>query len=194
MSQTIKLYHGTSVVNADRIMAGGFKDRVEGGNKNWDGKVLSQAGFVYLTRAYPFFYGMAASKENDEMASVIKVQVRIDDLYPDEDVIRLGIGREKDIDIRDYKQYAELSLEKLGNVAIQPDKIVKILGRKDFSLGEMIRYSDPSMTPLNYRILGQYYRDLTDRWWSGDDYSKVEYFKGFNAIKREMKTKKLLSS
>ncbi|KKL61808.1 hypothetical protein LCGC14_2191630, partial [marine sediment metagenome] len=53
-------YHGTSKENADDILKNGFKDRVNAGKKNWDGKILSQAGFIYLTRAYPFFYGMNA--------------------------------------------------------------------------------------------------------------------------------------
>lgn len=171
----VELYHGTSVESANLILKHGFKDRVASGKSRWSGKVKSQEGVVYLTRAYPFFYAMNAA-ENRETAAVLKVEVDIDDLLPDEDYLRwAGIvqtERQK-VDLRKYQHLAERALEKLGNVAVDPDNIKRVLGKKLFAVGEMWQYSDPSMSPLNYSILGGYYRKLTDTWWAGGDWQNV---------------------
>lgn len=65
----IQLYHGTSVENADNIMAHGFKDRVGAGRSNWKGKIKSQQGYVYLSSAYVFYFAMAAARENGELSA-----------------------------------------------------------------------------------------------------------------------------
>lgn len=169
----IELYHGTSKENADLILKEGFKDRVEANKRNWDGRILSQAGFVYLSRVYPFFYGSNASPDNEKEASVLKVVVDTKNLYPDEDVLRHA-GIEGDIDLEDYKHHGKLSLKALGNIAVRPEHIEKILGRKDFNVFEMAMYSDPSMSPINYKIMGGYYKKLTDTWWKGGDWKGVE--------------------
>lgn len=166
----LQLYHGTSPKNADAILKDGFKDRVAANKKNWSGKIISQAGFVYLTTAYPFFYAMNASK--GRTASVIKVEVDSKDLYPDEDILRFA-GIKGPIELEDYKANGELSLMKLGNVAVKPEAIIRILGRKDFDSVEMAGFSDPSMSPINYRILGAYYRELTAQWWADGEWRKI---------------------
>ena len=169
----IELYHGTSAEAADLIMQHGFKDRVAAGRRNWDGHILSKAGFVYLTRAYPFFYAMNAAGES-EIASVLKVTVDTDDLYPDEDILRFGGVKGTVANMRKYKHFADIALEKLGNVAIKPEDISHTIGRKDFKIAEMWQYSDPAMSPLNYQVLGGYYRKLTDTWWDGGDWRSVD--------------------
>jgi len=168
----ILLYHGTSEKNADRILSVGFKDRIGSKVKNWTGKIRSQQGFIYLTRAYPFFYAMNATK-GKEMCAVIQVEVDESDLYPDEDFLRFGGVEDEKIDLRDYKEYGELSLAKLGNVAVEPQSIVRVIGKKTFKTKEVFMYSDPSMSPLNYMVCGKYYRDLTDTWWEGGDWKNV---------------------
>lgn len=169
----VELYHGTSMESADSIMRHGFKDRVGAGKKNWDGVVLSKVGFVYLTRAYPFFYAMNAAGGH-ERASVLKVVVDTDDLFPDEDYIRGSGCLRKRIALKHYKHLADASLKYLGNVAIRPEKVGKVVGRKDFWVNEMWQYSDPSMSQMNYAMLGEYYRELTDTWWAGGDWQAVD--------------------
>lgn len=172
----IKLYHGTSLESADKIMREGFKDRVSAGVNNWEGND-SQAGFVYFTRAYPFFYGMSAAKDSDDMASVLMVEVDAMDMCPDEDFLRyyaeyaFPVG--EPINLKEFQHYGRDCLEHLGNVAVSLEKIPAVIGRKDFSIKEMCQYSDPSMSPLNYKFCGQYYRDLTDKWWNGGDWKSV---------------------
>lgn len=171
----VQLYHGTSLRNADSIMRHGFKDRVGAGKSNWKGKITSQAGYVYLSSAYVFYFAMAAAK--GRKASVIKVEVDTDDLYPDEDLLHF-VGLEES-SYRDklhlFKHAAERSLNELGNVAIRADSPIKILGRKDFDTHEMWRWSDPSISPMNYAILGKYYRTLTDTWFDGGDWQSLDH-------------------
>jgi len=183
----IELYHGTSVESADLIMQHGFKDRVGAGKGNWEKRVLSKAGFVYLTTAYPFFFAMNASK--GKMASVVKVSVDTDDLYPDEDLFFFKFGNMFKVsakDLLDMKHLADESLQLFGNVAVKPEA-VEVLGRRDFKVGEMMYFSDPSISPINYKILGGYYRKLTDTWWDGGEWQKVdqsaELYKSINQKK-----------
>jgi len=177
----IELYHGTSKKNADLILKEGFKDRINSKESNWEDEKISQKGFVYLTTAYPFFYGMNAGEEKDREASVLKVIVNTDNLYPDEDILRIG-GIKGDIDLEDYKHHGLDSLERLGNVAVKPKHIEKIIGRKDFNIGKMIMYSDPSISTLNYQIMGKYYRDLTNDWWEGKKLKQMNHINYFDTI------------
>lgn len=166
----ITLYHGTSVANADAIMTEGFKDRVGSGRSNWEGDALSIEGFVYLTSAYAFYFAQCAAA-GDEKASIIKVEIDVADVYPDEDILRFFGDGSRELEKR--KDLGQVSLERLGNVAVKPDRI-RIVGRKDFSVGEMWRYSDPSISPLNYKILGGYYRKLVDTFFEGGDWRALE--------------------
>lgn len=169
----IYLYHGTSIRNADKIMRHGFKDRVGSGKSNWEKRVESMPGFVYLTTAYSFFFAMNAAKGKN--ASIIKVEVDTDDLFPDEDMFYFKYGNTFKITEYDIEQMQHLSSESLrlfGNVSARPEAI-KVVGRKDFNVVEMSRFSDPSISPMNYKLLGEYYRTLTDKWFSGEDWETL---------------------
>ena len=177
----IQLYHGTTTENADRIMREGFKDRVKAKRSNWTGKVKSMQGFIYLTTAYPFYFAQCSAKAGDKSASIIKVVVETHDLYPDEDYIRyanrnLETFNPDEINLEDYKHAFDLSLKNLGCVAIKDSSFIGLVGRKDFDWHEMWQYSDPSISPMNYAILGNYYRELTDKWWNGEDWKSVKQF------------------
>jgi len=178
----IELYHGTSKKNADLILKQGFKDRVNSKESNWEDKKISQKGFVYLTNAYPFFYGSNAGEEEDNEGSVLKVIVDTKNLYPDEDMLRC-LGLKGNIDLEDYKYEGKASLRMLGNIAIKPKHIEKILGRKDFNIVELFMYSDPSISVMNYEIMGKYYRDLTNDWWEGKKLKRLNHVELFDTIK-----------
>ncbi len=185
------LYHGTSPDNADRIMRDGFKDRSRSGVSNWEGKVRSLKDHIYLTRAYPFYFASCATKKGDT-ASVIKVEVDVDDLYPDEDFLKYAGIPEKEyrINIDGYRHVAMLSLKKLDNASIRAGAPIKVLGRKDFSLKQMFWHSDPTITLMNSSILGDYYRRLTDAWWNGDpNWEETERFAGEKKMIDDLKLK-----
>lgn len=153
-------------------MKNGFKDRVKAGRSNWEGSALSNKGFVYLTSAYAFYFAMAASN-NQPKASVIKVEIDTKSVYPDEDLLHfLGLPEERwrGKNFLGFKFLGERSLQDLGNVAVRPTKILRIVGRKDFDIREMMYFSDPSISPMNYKILGGYYRTLTDKWFNGEEW------------------------
>ena len=166
------LYHGTSPENADIIMKEGFKPRGETGKSNWDHTLPSQEDFIYLTIAYPFHFATAAS--TGSIASVIQVEVDEDDFYPDEDFIRQGckFDNEVEIDITQYKNCGLLSMIHLGNCAVLPEAI-KVIGRKDFKVSDMIYYSDPTISLMNFKIMSEYYKELTKRWWNDEDYQNI---------------------
>jgi len=127
-----------------------------------------------LTIAYPFFYGGNAAKENDSKAVVIRVEVDEKDLYPDEDFIiqvlkQQGNDIEKIDSIEDYKDNGLNSLKHMGNVAVKPDKI-KVLDMKEFDITEMCIWCDPSMSIMNFKILGGYYKSLVNNWYNGREW------------------------
>lgn len=170
----MKLYHGTNIDNAKKIMKEGFKSRSITKNDNWKGKFRSHDGFVYLTRAYPIYYATHTAKDKDELASILLVEVSERDLYPDDDFLRQALKINDDrINLEKYKQHGLLSLQYIGNVAIKPDKIKKVIGYKNFKINEMVGYSDPGMSILNYQILGNYYKELTDKWWNDEDWKSL---------------------
>jgi hypothetical protein len=173
------LYHGTSEKNAKQIEKEGF---VSGKKYNW--KVKSKKGFVYLSTAYAPFFAMASDKKCDGLA-LIKVEVESKDCYPEDDFLMCIAKQQKfpnytqeefkRINLEDYKKLWKASLEYMGNVAVRPDKI-KILGVKYFNGEKLLWKCDPVICPLNFKIMGDYYKELTEWIFDGKDYMK---FKGF---------------
>jgi len=159
------LYHGTNLTFGKAIMENGFLDRVGSHKSNWSKDIQSKEGFVYLTNAYAFYYAVACSKGSK--GAIIQVNVDAKDLYPDEDFImqinKLSKEETALINLEDYKHTAMLSLNNLGTVCIKPDRIT-VTGYREFDINDIIRYSDPSITLMNYRILGGYYKKLTTTW------------------------------
>ena len=159
------LYHGTNPTFGKSIMENGFLDRVGSRKSNWSKDIQSKEGFVYLTSAYAFYYAVACSK--GKKGAIIQVDIKEEDLYPDEDFImqanKLSKKETALIDLEDYKHISMLSLNHLGTVCAKPDKIT-VTGYREFDINEIIRYSDPIITLMNYRILGGYYKRLTTTW------------------------------
>jgi hypothetical protein len=102
----MKLYHGTSIAVARRAVVDGLKPRKMTKAGNWD-KSPSHPGAVYLTDAYPLYFGVQALEttyykvpEGDgrHVAAVVEVDAsRLSpfDLVPDEDVLE-QVGRKHD--------------------------------------------------------------------------------------------------
>mgnify|MGYP001570346084 CR=1 FL=1 len=155
------LYHGTSEKNAQRIMVDGFQiDR----KYNW--KVKSKAGLIYLSLAYaPFYAGCV--KGAGIRGALIQVEVNEETLYPDEDYIMYTLGfpvytqeQLNALDLEHFKSLYKVSLQYLGNACAKPEDI-KILGVRYFSMERLLLVSDPTITPINFMIMGTYYQELT---------------------------------
>jgi hypothetical protein len=168
------LYHGTSEANLDDILKNGLKPR--GKKKSLWKDHPSAPDRVYLTSAYAIFFANAAVKTG-EKAVILKVEVSDTKLVADEDALaQANISDEdfkflNDLSLTErtkfwrknapkYPHLAEFSLNALGNVAhmgvIQPRQIVKFV-TYDVT-PEMIFGHDPSITLLNYKLLGESYR------------------------------------
>lgn len=82
------LYHGTSKNNLSAILAKGLLPRMDhGGKSNFEGKIESKPEFVYLTDAWPVFYGYNSTPIEQKEFAVIKVLVFEDEMLPDEDFL-----------------------------------------------------------------------------------------------------------
>ena len=163
-SDEIILYHGTTKESAEQIRKEGF---VYGKKYNWEGLIQSKKDFIYLSTAYAPYYAMAA-KSNSNNRAIIKVVVNKHDIYPDEDFITYIYKiPSQEIDIEDYKELAFDSLNYLGNIAIRPDKI-KIIGITHFDAKNLLMICDPLIIPINYKFMGDYYRELTEWIYQGN--------------------------
>lgn len=181
----MKLCHGTSARHLKSILRDGLQPR---GNRKSPWKELPGHPLrVYLTTAYAFFYGLQAIGDNEDII-VVEAEVSLLNLYPDEDYVAQRYTKEGDEEgkglnliqrtavIRDemhlYEKglrisVAEESLNMLGNAShhgpIPPDRITRIarIPRRDH--GEIVACEfDPTITVLNYRNLGEGYRQFQD--------------------------------
>ena len=163
------LFHGTTETNAKRIMKEGFKP-----DKNYNWQVKSKPGFVYLSLAYAPFYANAANSESRNRA-LIKVEVKESALYPDDDYVMYGLGMPKytqadlnKLDLEEHKWLWEKSLKYLGNVSAKPEDIT-IIGCRVFDTTNLLSVCDPGITPMNYMLMGEYYRKLTEWIYEGNN-------------------------
>ena len=162
----MKLFHGTSAINAKRIEKSGFAEA----KSNW--KVTSKKGFIYLSTAYAPFYAMNANRNGYKLA-LIKVSVDESCLFPDDDFLMRAMGKPvytqtelDEIELENYQEHWIKSLEYMGNVAAYPDDI-EIVGVTYFNGKNLLFRCDPSITPINYRIMGNYYKDLSEWLYQG---------------------------
>lgn len=171
----LTLYHGTSAANARKIMSNGF---VPDTKYNW--KIKSKKGFVYLSLAYAPFYAMASKNNNNNLA-LIKVTVDTKNLYPDEDFIMFMKNKpvysqsELDkINLNHFQVWWKQSLNFLGNAAAKP-KDITIKGVRYFNGKNLLMVCDPTITPMNYKFMGEHYRQLSKNIYKGMDISKMRY-------------------
>ena len=171
MTDTITLYHGTSDLYLDDILEHGLKCR---GKKksNWKGHP-SAPDRVYLTSAYAVHFAQAACERGGKPL-LLQVEVDTDRLVPDEDVLAQTDfedmpelkGKSLKFKTSFWKKrthelghLAQWSLDRLGTVAhmgaIPAYDILNWLVLDDHH--PVFGYHDPTITVLNYRILGEAY-------------------------------------
>lgn len=138
MKKKLVLYHGTSSRNVDSIRKEGLVPRKGAGNY---GKENRSHKLVYLTKYYPAYFAINALKKKGDFPAIVRVEVRLSDLLPDEDFLSLAIfhsdklkwrrqyPKKDDIDIirkigtetdpKKYAHLAEQSLGRMGNCATE---------------------------------------------------------------------------
>ena len=182
------LYHGTSAAAWLAIHASGAIEPRGDASGNWGHTALSHEGVIYLTTAYAAYFAACSSRQ--EQSGVV-IEIDADALEPsqlccDEDAYAL-------IDLKQANptktprelvelakktlpvgiEYAVGSLRLMGNcghVAKIPLNAITRVVSIDWSANAQLAHTalEPVITPINYELMGSYYRKLT-QWLFGED-------------------------
>ena len=180
----ITLYHGTSLKNFKKIMKQGIQPRRKKPS-NWEDIGISRPDLVYLTNCYALYYASCAINSNYKKNKQVILKIKIDPkkikLYMDEEFIYHTLNfnhadnhqMAKDlyatinpknlnpliknaftIKLPDWKD----SLNYMGTVSCDAIPIENIIG---YCILDKLIFQDPSISPLNYKIMsGIYFNEL----------------------------------
>lgn len=185
----MKLYHGTTEAVARAAFKNGLQPRAHtGADSNWKDNP-SSPDLVYLTTAYAPYFAMAAC-ENGESWGIVEVDttdLETARFQPDEDFIEQASRGNELIPVSgivertawvryrldNFAHHWRDSIEGLGNCAYAgevPGIAVTRVAIFDPSSNQMVTTvaKDPTITLLNYAIMGGKYRALS-RWFMGED-------------------------
>lgn len=178
----MKLYHGTSEKYAEDIIKYGLKPR---GKKrsHWKG-TPSHPGAVYLTNAYAVYFAQAACNGRRDRLAIFEIEVgpAVLNLFaPDEDYLEQVTRRDpvwqkqagtdmkkrtawfKKRAFSHFSEEWENSLARLGTCSyfgpIFPGAITRVAFLPCDH--DLVFQSDPTITLINYSIMGAFYRNLT---------------------------------
>lgn len=174
------LYHGTSAQHLDAILREGLKPRGRA-KGNWKHTIESNPKAVYLTDAYPFHFAEQAAKGEPLVVFEIDTDELMPWLFaPDEDFLEQITREQKNWvhvkgdfitrtrwfrkrALKEFQEYWKLSLKGMGTCTYYgPIPARSITRYAVVDSKAPIRWlSDPTVSPLNYLILGGFYRDLT---------------------------------
>lgn len=197
----MKLYHGTSARNLDKICKHGLRPRAVSKRKtNWVNNP-SHPDAVYLTSAYGGFYAGAACKSKEHWA-ILEIDTGLLNPFafaPDEDALE-QVGRYCDgipgsmqertkiyrkrlwnyaSGITDPKDAAAVSLKVLGNctyLGTVPPTAITRLATVDPKVAKQFVYGafDPCILLINYQIMGPWYRN-TLKWLFEEPLEEMPY-------------------
>lgn len=190
----MKIYHGTSAAAAERIALEGIRPRATDAG-NWT-RCPSHPGLVYLTECYAPFFALACDDDEIAIVEVELSALDVDRMRPDEDFLEqaarahpenarmMGLAdarvpndlAERTVWFRQrIDSYADLwkrSLDMLGccsHAGIVPPEAISRIAVLPVALApRVVAAIDPSITMMNYRIMGDFYRELT-RWFFDED-------------------------
>ena len=199
------LYHGTTADVGRRALHEGLAPRCETGvESHWE--AVSREDLVYMTTTYAPYFGVCAAEDGQHFAVVEIDTNKLDDadMRPDEDFVEQalrnheGMWGEGETTLEDRTTYAREvlvdhfadkwsdSLDHLGTVAhvgrIPPEAItrVAICDAEKMSRGVVMAITDPQISLLNHRFMGEKYRGLT-RWLFGGDMEPATFIFGVTA-------------
>lgn len=188
----MRLFHGTCATLIPKVLKQGLRCRGKS-KSNW-GMYPSRPDMVYLTAGYACYYGYQAAKNKDIVVFEVDLE-RLDKelLHPDEDFIAQAIAHQQGEALEkvhrvvrrslpDYQHHWRDSIKALGNAcyrgAVPPEAITRyVIVRETASREFRMAALDPSISVINYRLLGDKYRSMmawlfgdADEWqigWSG---------------------------
>ncbi len=167
------LYHGTAAINIPGIEQDGIRPRGHG-QGNW-AKLPSHPDMIYLSTAYaPYFAVAACENMDDTIGAILEIDARELDrtrLYPDEDFIR-EVLTDDSADPDRWRPLWAASLKAMGNCCFRgriPPELITRYAVIDWRRRPWLwlAVADPSISVMNYRLCGRYYRQLT-AWLFGD--------------------------
>lgn len=200
----MKLYHGTTEDVARLALEEGLLPREETGiESHWD-TCPSREDMVYLTRAYAPYFAFSATEKDERWGLIeIDTDLILDGLdgkldrylYPDEDFLEQasrrgnspcpeGLSMEARTQwfrehLLDFQHYWKDSVDGLGNCAcygaVPVECITRIVLYDPNKNRTMSMFaSDPTISLINYSIMGQKYRAFTD-WMFGATLTPFEF-------------------
>lgn len=173
----LTLYHGTCKRYLKKILHQGLQPRGKTPS-NWQGFGESRPDLVYLTSCYAAYYATAACKKKGDVAVVLRLEIDEQKLklYADEEFIfNLLKGSVKLKDAQDGERlYRTInpkamgdikgltwqeSLRFMGTVTAEhvPPSMITGYATEEGTL-DFISHCDPSISPLNFHLLGERYR------------------------------------
>ena len=181
------LYHGTTEAALPSIMTHGIKPRGGGKKNNWRHTVGSNPKDVYLTVAYPLHFAMSAGGEKSNLALLEIAVSRLElwRMHADEDALeQVYRGHDELPESWDMKRRTmyyrrrnrmyghEPSLGTLGTCGhfgtVPAPAITRVCNIPSGAVAELIlRGQDPTISVMNYMILGARYRAFV-AWMFGD--------------------------
>jgi len=182
MSVLPTAYHGTAARYLPFVLKKGIRPRGED-ESHWE--YASRPDLVYMTTAYPFYFGMHTAEE-DEKTVVFEVDLdhlAVARLLPDEDFIAQAISRAKNVplaqihnmvrdQLENWQDFWQKSIEHLGNVCfkgtIPPQAITRYCLFEAWKRPHLaMRMLDPCISIDNYQFCGEGYRQIVE-WMFGD--------------------------
>ncbi len=184
------IFHGTDANNIEDILKNGIRPWNEFREQtNWT-EIPTHKDMVYLSDVYALYYAEAATNETNDIALFEIDETKLDQqsIFPDEDFIAQvfldakNIGEEiplvfsacdsiikitELIEPRDYRPMTTACRLNYGNLAYNgtiPPSAITRYRRYSFEAHDMLYFivSDPCVSPMNFRLVGERYRSLCD--------------------------------
>jgi hypothetical protein len=185
----MKLYHGTNAKHLNAILKDGLKPRGKKAKGNWRHTMSSCPDAIYLTDAYAVYFAWTATRDGDDMLIIEIDTDRLDffNLVPDEDFLEQASRKsgpaplDKSMKYRtswyrrrlmEFSENWINSIKHLGTCAymrsIPPEAITRYAIIPGDRTSELVMAGmDPSISLMNYHIMGEKYRNWV-RWAFGD--------------------------
>ena len=175
------LYHGTRASALPSILADGLRPRAAR-RGNWKHSVESNPQAVYLTNAYPLYFAASAARQKDAALLILELSggaLDLELMAPDEDFLEQATRGSPNFAaaggdmkartrwfrrraLRDFSHYWRDSLRHLGTCTCYGRVPAQAVTRYAVVpiRHPLVRASDPTITLMNYKIMGGYYRQL----------------------------------